>query len=138
MGTYFYYILCKREWNESQYEWMFPEKNYIFFKVKGVDWKDAENDIFETGISLYGNCPEIPFKVRQISEATYSKYKIYKDKNRIDNEFRYLETHKSTLPVYIKPEIIIRKTPESYTVSETTEIIDFFNETNKLKNYNDD
>ena len=50
----------------------------------------------------------------------------------------YIETYKSTLPVYVKPEIIIRKTPESYTVNETTEIIDFFNETNKLKNYNDD
>ena len=58
--------------------------------------------------------------------------------HKIDNEFRYIETYKSTLPVYVAPEIIVRKTPESYTVSETEEIIDFFNETNKLKNYNDD
>ena len=138
MDGYFYYVLCKREWNDTQNDWVFPEKNFIFFKIKARDWKDSETELYDIAVSLYGNSPEIPFKIQQIAKKTFNRHKIYKDRGQIDNKFMYIETYKSTLPVYVKPEIIIRKTPESYTVNETTEIIDFFNETNKLKNYNDD
>jgi hypothetical protein len=130
----FYYIAGR--FCASGMGFNYCEKDVIVLEVRGIDYKDAEEEVKKFCYIYYGvqeqkdmwyGLVAYNWNYKQLYKAEFDRYKAKaNDPKCLEFEYYKLKSAKLYSTPKVTVTTISHKNPDDYTVSETKEIKEFF------------